>query len=152
MPQVWPRKLKLFPRRVLMNGSPQCPAKAQTTAVCSTIRLREASQLNRLCERGHVRAAIKLLGFADVEILEFRWGPDWVVWDADRTTHQHGLHVEFTLRQDMPDTATRVRIDITAEPEAVIPNFLIKKTGRTVLDEATVGLRNKVLSTPPTSP
>jgi uncharacterized membrane protein len=100
----------------------------------------------------HVRAAIKLLGFADVEILEFRWGPDWVVWDADRTTHQHGLHVEFTLRQDMPDTATRVRIDITAEPEAVIPNFLIKKASRTVLDEATVGLRNKVLNKPPTSP
>jgi hypothetical protein len=60
--------------------------------------------------------------------------------------------VEFPLRQDMPDTATRVRIAITAEPEAVIPNVLIKKTDRTVLNEATVGLRNNVLSTPPTSP
>ena len=97
----------------------------------------------------HVRAAIKLLGFADEEILEFRWGPDWVVWDADRTTHQHGLHVEFTLRQDVPETTTWVRIDITAEPEALIPNFLIRKAAVTVLDDAAVGLRNNVLGGKP---
>jgi hypothetical protein len=99
----------------------------------------------------HARAALKLLGFADEETLEFRWGLDWVVWDADRTTHQHGLHVEFTLRQDVLATTTRVRIEITAEPEALIPAFLIKKASIRALDEASLGLRSKVLSAPPTS-
>jgi uncharacterized membrane protein len=94
----------------------------------------------------HVRAAIKLLGFADEEILEFHWGPDWVVWDADRTAHQRGLHVEFTLSQDVLDGTTRVRVHITAEPATLIPDFMIKRASRTVLEEATAGLRNRVLT------
>ena len=45
----------------------------------------------------HVRLAIRVLGRLDEEILEFRWGPDWLVWDAERTKQQYAQHVEYRL-------------------------------------------------------
>jgi len=60
----------------------------------------------------HVKVAIRVIGIADHEVLEYHWGPDWVVWDAKRTPQQHGQHVEYTLRRE-GETRTRVRFDIT---------------------------------------
>lgn len=91
----------------------------------------------------HVRVAVKILGRVDEELLEYHWGPDWLVWDAGNTNVQHAQHVEYTLTPD--GEATRVRVDITVEPAAPIPNFLVKRASRTVLDAATVGLRDRVM-------
>jgi hypothetical protein len=38
-----------------------------------------------------------------------------------------------------------VRVDVTVEPDSLIPDSLIKRAGKTLIDAATVGLRNKVL-------
>jgi hypothetical protein len=35
------------------------------------------------------RLAVRVLGRLDEEILEFRWGPDWLVWDAEQTKQQY---------------------------------------------------------------
>jgi hypothetical protein len=91
----------------------------------------------------HVRVAVKILGLIDEETLEYHWGPDWLVWDAARTNSQRGQHVEYTLKPE--GDATRVRIDITVEPSAPIPDFLMKRASRTVLHAATVGLRERVM-------
>jgi hypothetical protein len=48
----------------------------------------------------HVKATIKILGLVDREILEYHWGPDWVVWDAGKTFQQHGQHVEYNLKPE----------------------------------------------------
>jgi len=96
----------------------------------------------------HVRVVVKVLGRVDEEVLEYRWGPDWLVWDADRTTQQYAQHVEYTLTPDHARTSTRLRVDITVEPASLIPDFLIKKASLTVLDAATQGLRNRVLGGP----
>ena len=56
----------------------------------------------------HVRLAVRVLGRLDEEILEFRWGPDWLVWDAERTKQQYAQHVEYTLRPDHTGTSTVV--------------------------------------------
>jgi hypothetical protein len=37
----------------------------------------------------HVRIAVKVLGIVDEEVREYRWGPDWLVWDAERTSQQY---------------------------------------------------------------
>jgi hypothetical protein len=39
-----------------------------------------------------------------------------------------------------------VRVDITVEPDSLIPEFLIKRAGKALIDAATEGLRNRVLS------
>jgi carbon monoxide dehydrogenase subunit G len=92
----------------------------------------------------HVKATIKILGIVDNEILEYHWGPDWVVWDAERTFQQHGQHVEYTLKPEGLDK-TRVRFDITVEPSGPIPAFIVKRASEVVLDAATKGLRNQVM-------
>jgi len=92
----------------------------------------------------HVRIAVKVLGMVDEEVLEYRWGPDWLVWDAERTSLQYAQHVEYTLRPDHTGMSTLVRVDITVEPDSLIPDFLIKRAGKTLIDAATEGLRKRV--------
>ena len=92
----------------------------------------------------HVRIAVKVLGLLDEEVLEYRWGPDWLVWDADRTTQQYAQHVEYRLRPDHTGASTVVNVDITVEPDSLIPDFLIKRAGKTMIDAATEGLRQRV--------
>ena len=52
----------------------------------------------------HVKVTIRVTGIIDTEMLEYHWGPDWMVWDAEKTVQQHGQHGEYNLprgrRQD----------------------------------------------------
>jgi uncharacterized protein YndB with AHSA1/START domain len=92
----------------------------------------------------HVKVTIKVIGITDQELLEYRWGRDWLVWDAQKTLQQHAQHVEYSLRPVAADK-TRVRFDITLEPSAPLPEFLVKRARRAVLKAATEGLRNWVM-------
>jgi hypothetical protein len=89
----------------------------------------------------HVKATIKILGMADKEIIEYHWGPNWVVWDAEETSRQRGQHVEYVVEPEGADKA-RVRFDITVEPAGAIPDFVVRRASNVVLDAATEGLRN----------
>jgi hypothetical protein len=93
----------------------------------------------------HVRLAVKVLGRIDEEILEFRWGPDWLVWDAEQTKQQYAQHVEYTLCPDYVGTSTTVTVDVTVEPDSLIPDYFIKRAGKTIIDAANEGLRRRVL-------
>jgi uncharacterized protein YndB with AHSA1/START domain len=91
----------------------------------------------------HVKATIRIMGLVDKEILEYHWGPDWVVWDAKRTAQQHGQHVEYNLRPEGIDQ-TRVRFDLTVEPAGPIPGFIVRRASESALDAAVTGLRNLI--------
>ena len=93
----------------------------------------------------HVRVRVRVLGLADTEVLEYHWGPDWLVWDAEPTAQQYAQHVEYQLQAENDGQATRVRVEITFEPVAPIPDFLIRKASGAVLDAATAGLRELAL-------
>ena len=92
----------------------------------------------------HVKAIIRIFGLVDKELLEYHWGPDWVVWDAKGTSQQHGQHVEYNLKPEGVDK-TRVRFDITVEPAGPIPAFIVKRATDNVLDAAVKGLSNLVV-------
>ena len=94
----------------------------------------------------HVKATIKILGLVDKEILEYHWGPDWVVWDAKATFQQRGQHVEYNLKPEGVDR-TRVRFDITVEPSGPIPAFIVKRASNLVLQIATERLREQIMGT-----
>jgi hypothetical protein len=91
----------------------------------------------------HVAATIKVLGLTDREILEYHWGPDWVVYDARGTSQQHDQHVEYTLRPE-GSGKTRVRFDLTVEPGRPLPGFIVRRASEHVLDAAVTGLRTLV--------
>lgn len=91
----------------------------------------------------HVRVTLKIMGVTDKEVLEYNWGRYWMVWDAQPTLQQHAQHCEYNLTPEAGKT--RVRFDITIELSAPIPQFLIKRAKKMVLDVATEGLRRRVL-------
>ena len=68
-----------------------------------------------------------------------------MVWDAAPTTQQKSQHVEYTLRANHTRESTVVNVNITVEPKSLIPDFLIKKAGKAMIDAATQGLRQRVL-------
>ncbi len=94
----------------------------------------------------HVRATVRVLGLIDKELLEYHWGPDWMVWDAEATFQQRGQHVEYNLTPEGLDR-TRVRFGITVEPSGPIPAFLVRRASKLVLQTATERLRERVMRT-----
>ena len=66
-----------------------------------------------------------------------------MVWDGQDTFQQRGQHVEYHLTPE--GDRTRVRFDIIVDPVAPIPQFLIKRAKKIVLDVATERLRQRVM-------
>lgn len=92
----------------------------------------------------HVRVTIAVTGIHDTELLEYHWGPDWMVWDAHKTVQQRGQHGEYTLTREGEDR-TRVRFAITVEPWAPLPEFWVKRARQKILHAALEGLRERVM-------
>ena len=91
----------------------------------------------------HVKVTIRVTGIVDTELLEYHWGPDWMVWDAGKTAQQHGQHGEYNLSREGADK-TRVRFTITVEPFAPLPEFWINRARKKILYAALEGLRKRV--------
>jgi Polyketide cyclase / dehydrase and lipid transport len=92
----------------------------------------------------YVKVTVKVVGIVDTELLEYHWGPDWMVWDATKTIQQHAQHGEYNLSRE-GDDRTRVRFTITVEMSAPLPEFLVNRARKKILKAATEGLRNQVI-------
>jgi hypothetical protein len=90
----------------------------------------------------HVKATLKIMGVTERELLEYHWGPDWVVWDAEDTFQQRGQHGEYNLTREGDET--RVRFDLIVDLAAPLPGFLVKRAKKIVLDVAIDRLRCRV--------
>ena len=90
----------------------------------------------------HVKTTVKIMGVTDKELLEYHWGDDWVVWDASDTFQQRGQHAEYNLTRE--GDQTRVRFDIIVDLVAPIPEFLLRRARKLVLDVAIDRLRTRV--------
>ena len=99
----------------------------------------------------HVKVSIAVTGIHDREMLECHWGPNWMVWDAQKTVQQHGQHVEYTLSPE-GDDKTRVRFAITVEPSAPLPEFWVNLAVKKILRSALEGLRQHVMGAEGTGP
>lgn len=93
----------------------------------------------------HVKAKVKIMGISDTEVLEYHWGDDWVVWDAERTSRQRCQHGEYNLTPEGLER-TRVRFDLLLDLAAPYPAFLVNRAKRMVLDVALENLRRRVMS------
>ena len=90
----------------------------------------------------HVKTTVKIMGVTDKELLEYHWGEDWMVWDASDTFQQRGQHAEYKLTRE--GDKTRVRFDIIVDLVAPIPEFLLRRARKMVLDVAVDRLRTRV--------
>ena len=137
-------------REVVIEASPEAIMDALTDVealLADTPAFRRAEVVDRYDDGRphHVRLAVRVLGQLDEEILEFRWGPDWLVWDAAPTKQQYAQHVEYTLRPDHTGTSTALTVDVTVEPDSLIPDYFIKRAGKSIIDAAIEGLCKRVL-------
>jgi hypothetical protein len=90
----------------------------------------------------HVKATLKIMSITDREVLEYHWGDDWVVWDAAETFQQRGQHGEYNLTRI--GDQTRVRFDLIIDLVAPVPEFLVNRARKLVLDVAVDRLRCRV--------
>lgn len=134
---------------VVIEASPEVilDALADIEAVASWSSLhKDAEVLDRHPDGRphHVKATVKIMGISDKELLEYHWGEDWVVWDAERTSRQRCQHGEYNLVQE-GEERTRVRFDLILDLAAPYPAFLVKRAKRMVLDVALENLRQRVM-------
>jgi hypothetical protein len=134
-------------REVMFDASPEAilDALADIEEVPSWSTLhRHAEVLDRHPDGRphHVKATLKIMGVTERELLEYHWGPDWVVWDAEDTFQQRGQHGEYNLTREGDET--RVRFDLVIDLAAPLPRFLVKRAKKIVLDVAIDRLRSRV--------
>ena len=91
----------------------------------------------------HVRTTVRLLGISDKEVLEYHWGDNWMVWDAEPNLQQRGQHVEYNLIPEIDKT--RVRFDIIIDLAMPVPEFVIRRAKNIVLNVAIERLRRRVM-------
>ena len=68
----------------------------------------------------HVKTTIRIMGLVDKEVLEYHWGPDWVVYDAKGTSQQHGQHVEYNLKPEGVDNSAPAYLNAIAKIETTL--------------------------------
>lgn len=134
-------------REVLFDASPE----AILDAIADIDEVPQWSTLHRSVEvldrhpdgrPHHVKATLKIMGITDREVLEYHWGDDWVVWDAAETFQQRGQHGEYNLTRI--GDQTRVRFDLIIDLVAPVPEFLVNRARKLVLDVAVDRLRCRV--------
>lgn len=135
---------------VVIEASPEAilDALADIEAVASWSNLHKDAEVVDRHPDGrphHVRATVKIMGLTDREYLEYHWGEDWVVWDAERTSRQRCQHGEYNLTP-VGERRTRVRFDLILDLAAPYPRFLVKRAKKMVLDVALQNLRQRVLA------
>jgi len=134
-------------REVVFDASPEAilDALAEVDEVPSWSNLhREVEVLDRHPDGRphHVKTTVKIMGVTDKELLEYHWGEDWMAWDATDTFQQRSQHAEYNLTRE--GDQTRVRFDIIVDLVAPIPEFLLRRARKLVLDVAIDRLRTRV--------
>jgi uncharacterized protein YndB with AHSA1/START domain len=137
-------------REVVFDASPEAilDALADIEAVPSWSPLHKHTEVVDRHPDGrphHVKATFRIMGITDKELLEYHWGDDWVVWDANETGQQRGQHAEYNLTPEL-DGKTRVRFDIILDLATPVPRFLVRRGKQMVLDIATESLRQRVMA------
>lgn len=85
---------------------------------------------------------LKVMGIGGRQVIEFHWGPDWMVWDAIEGTRESAGHVEYNLMRLLD--GTKVRVDITVEPTIPLPSFLMRWGSDKVMTSLADGLRRHI--------
>ena len=89
------------------------------------------------------RQVVKIVGVSDEQVLAYSVHDDGVSWTLVSAKQQRAQDGRYTLTPD--GDSTRLRFDLTVDPTAPIPGFLVKKGAQGLMETATEGLRKRVL-------
>jgi ribosome-associated toxin RatA of RatAB toxin-antitoxin module len=91
-----------------------------------------------------VKMKVKTVGITDEQVVDYTWSHDSVSWTLVSAGQQRSQDATYTLTAE--GDKTRVAFELTVDPLAPIPGFLLKRATKGALETATDGLRNRVLS------
>lgn len=89
------------------------------------------------------KMTVKTGGITDEQMVAYTWGADRVSWTLLSSTQQRAQDGSYTLTAD--GDRTRLTFDLTVDPIAPVPGFLLKRIIKSSLETATEGLRKYVL-------
>lgn len=91
-----------------------------------------------------VKMRIKSAGITDDCEVEYTWTDAVVSWKLVGSKQQKRQDASYTLTEE--GDKTRVKFDLTVEPAIPIPGFVMKRAIKGAMNDATDGLRKRVLS------
>lgn len=91
----------------------------------------------------HVKMQVSIIGVNDEQLVEYTWSDNEVSWTLVESTQQKAQDGRYTLTPK--DGGTHVEFELTVDPKAPLPGFLVKKGTKTILEAATEGLRQQVV-------
>ncbi|MBJ7341956.1 SRPBCC family protein [Mycolicibacterium sp.] len=89
-----------------------------------------------------VRMKLKTMGITDEMVVEYTWSDLGASWKLLSSGQLKTQDASYTLTPD--GAKTKVRFDITVDPSAPIPGFVLKRAMKGGLESATDGLRKQV--------
>lgn len=97
-------------------------------------------------EDGHPtksRQAVKIVGVTDEQVLDYSVHDDGVSWTLVSAKQQRAQEGRYRLTPE--GDSTRVHFELTVDPSAPVPGFLVKRGAKGLMETATEGLRKRVL-------
>lgn len=89
------------------------------------------------------RQAVEIVGVTDEQVLDYSVHDDGMSWTLVSAKQQRAQEGRYRLTPE-GDT-TRVHFELTVEPSAPVPGFLVKRGAKGLMKTATDGLRKRVL-------
>jgi uncharacterized membrane protein len=91
-----------------------------------------------------VKMKVKAAGVTDELVVEYTWSDDVVGWSLVSSKALRRQDATYTLTTQ--GDKTRVKFELTIDPVVPIPGFLLKRSVKGAMEDATDGLRKRVLS------
>jgi hypothetical protein len=91
-----------------------------------------------------VRMTVKLMGISDDQIVEYTWSDNTVAWTLLESSQQKAQDAEYRLTET--DNGTHVEFDMSLDLKIPVPGLLVKRGQKAVLETATKGLRDQLVS------
>lgn len=91
-----------------------------------------------------VKMKVKSAGITDVCVVEYTWADHVVSWSLVSSTAQKRQDASYTLTPE--GDKTRVKFDLTVDPKIPVPGFVMRRAIKGAMNDATDGLRKRVLS------
>lgn len=89
------------------------------------------------------RQAVKIVGVTDEQVLDYSVHDDGVSWTLVSAKQQRAQEGRYRLTPE--GDSTRVHFELTVDPSAPVPGFLVKRGAKGLMETATEGLRKRVL-------
>ncbi|MDT5091787.1 MAG: hypothetical protein QOH60_1150 [Mycobacterium sp.] len=91
-----------------------------------------------------VKMKVKSAGITDECVVEYTWTDDVISWSLVSSSAQKRQDASYTLTPDGDNT--RVTFQLTVDPKIPVPGFVMKRAIKGAMNDATDGLRKRVLS------